>query len=394
MVKMNSMRATVSSKSNTVERIRQMKSYNHLMEKTKSPSNIRLAIKKAAKGKRSRKRVRQMLENTEEFIPFFQDKAYLYKHRMKQPKKIYDGITRKQREIIVPSFDEQVMHHMVVNILQPIIEKGMYDHVHGSIPKRGPVKGKKQIEKWIRNSPKRCRYVLKMDIRHFFGSIPHDKLIAFIEKRIHDKMFMRLVKEVIDCTPVGLPLGFHTSHWIANWYLQSLDHFIKQKLGAEYYMRYMDDMVIFGSNKRKLHKMKDEIERYLNEELGLEMKDNWQVFKFDYVDKNGKTVGRALDFMGYRFFRNRKILRKSIMHRMCRRAKRIWKKEKPTIYDCRQMMSALGWIRSTNSYGMYLERIKPYVCFRYMRKRISRFDKRMIREGGLLCGGSLKTQPT
>ena len=76
-----------------------MKSYNHLWEKLISPDNIKLAIRKASKGKRDRKRVRYILEHIDEYVEYYQDKAILYKHRIKPPKKIYDGITRKQREL-------------------------------------------------------------------------------------------------------------------------------------------------------------------------------------------------------------------------------------------------------------------------------------------------------
>ena len=119
------------------------------MEKCVSSENIKLAIRKAAKGKRDRKRVQMILADMDSYVPHFQEMAIGYKHRNKPPKVIYDGISRKKREIIVPSFDEQVLHHMIVNVLEPIIKKGMYEHVHGSIPKRGPLAGKKVIQKWM-----------------------------------------------------------------------------------------------------------------------------------------------------------------------------------------------------------------------------------------------------
>ena len=75
----------------------------------------------------------------------------------------------------------------------------------------------------------------------------------------------------------------------------------------------MDDMVVFGSNKRRLHEMRRLVDQYLRDELGLEMNPKWQVFLFHYVRKDGKEVGRDLDFMGFRFYRNRTILRKTLM---------------------------------------------------------------------------------
>ena len=361
------------------ERIRHMKSYKHLMEKCVSAQNIKLAIRKAAKGKRDRKRVQMILADMDSYVPHFQEMAIGYKHRNKPPKVIYDGISRKKREIIVPSFDEQVLHHMIVNVLEPIIKKGIYEHVHGSIPKRGPYAGKKVIQKWLTHDRKNCRYVLKMDIRQFFGSIPHYTLMEYMGRYIHDEIFLKLIGEVLDTTKVGLPLGFHTSHWLANWYLQGLDHYIKEDLKAVHYMRYMDDMVIFGPNKRKLHKMRISIGEYLKNNLGLELKGNYQVFNMEYRDKHGKVRGRDLDFMGFRFRHNRITMRKAIMLRMCRKAKKLSRKEKITVHDCKQMMSALSWLKNTDTYNMYLKYIKPYVNFQYMKRRISRYDRRQNR---------------
>ena len=229
-----------------------------------------------------------------------------------------------------------------------------------------------------------------MDIRHFFGSIPHHLLLKYIRRYIRDQQFLRLLEEIITTTDIGLPLGFHTSHWLANWYLQGLDHYIKEDLHAVYYMRYMDDMIVFGPNKRKLHKMRKSIGIYLEDVLGLELKGNYQVFNLEYIDKNGNIKGRDLDYMGFRFRHNRVVMRRSIMLRMCRKARRISKKEKPTIHDCKQMMSALSWLKNTDCYGMYTKHIKPYVNFQYMKRRISRYDKRMNRlrrteDGMVLC---------
>ena len=210
-----------------------------------------------------------------------------------------------------------------------------------------------------------------MDIRHFFDSIPHDRLKAKLKKTVHDEKMLELLFRIIDVTEVGIPLGFYTSQWLSNWYLQGLDHFIKEQLCAVHYMRYMDDMVIFGSNKRVLHRMRQAISDYLEMELGLELKANWQVFRFSY----GNNQGRDLDFMGFRFYRNRTILRKSIMYKATRKARKISKKEKTTILDARQMLSYLGWIDCTDTYLMYRKWIKPCVSFQQLKRKVSRYDK-------------------
>lgn len=352
-----------------------MKSYNHLWEVFTSDETIEAAIKKASKGKQKRKRVRKCLADSN-----FKNKIKTYSinfhNRPHNPIEIYDGICRKKRTIIVPTFEEQVIHHMIVLTMMPLFTRGMYEHSYGSIPNRGGHKGAKRICKWIKHGGRNCKYVLKMDIKKYFDSIPHEILLSKLRKHIRDERFMRVLEEVISVTEKGIPLGFYLSQWLANWYLQDLDHYIKEKLGAKYYMRYMDDMVIFGSNKRELHKMRYKISEYLETQLGLTMKYNWQVYLFHYIKKDGTHVGRFLDFMGFRFYRNRITLRKNIMIKATRKARHIYKKRKLTIYEAKQMLSYIGWIDATNTYQMYLVWVKPYVNIQQCKRRISAFDRK------------------
>lgn len=364
-----------------------MKSYNHLMERFLSPDNYFLAVRNATrrKGKNKRKNQRRLYirGHADEMKDYFLREAANFKSDHHAPKTIYDGVRRKQRQIYVPTEREQVVHHMVINVLQPIFAKGMHEHSYGSIPGRGAHMAKKRIEKWIKHGGKNIKYVLKMDVKKYFDSVPHDILKEKLKKIVHDEKFMSVLNEIVDANGLdrGIPIGFYTSQWFANWYLTELDHFIKEQLGVRYYVRYMDDMVLFGGNKRKLHQVRAEIEKYLNDKLGLQMKENWQVFLFHYIKRDGTEVGRDLDFMGFRFFRNRTTLRRSVMLKATRKAKRMCRKPRKTIYDCRQMLSYLGWIDCTDTYGMYLKRIKPYVSFQNLKRRISERQKAINKKG-------------
>lgn len=348
-----------------------MKSYNHLYEVCTSKENLKVAIKSAKKSKRIRHLIRtrnltdeELLEQSYQWVVNYENAAHI-------PVFIYDGISRKIRKILVPTVEELIVQHAVVNALKPAFTKGMYEHTYASLPGRGAHKGKKVIEKWIKHDGRNVKYVLKMDIHHFFDSVPHDILKAKLAKIIHDEKMLDLLYRIIDVTDVGIPLGFYTSQWLSNWYLQGLDHYIKEVLHAPHYMRYMDDMVIFASNKKTLHRIRAAISAYLESELGLELKANWQVFRFSY----GDNKGRDLDFMGFRFYRNRTVLRKSIMLKASRKARRLHKKDRPTIHDARQMLSYLGWIDCTDTYRMYLKHVKPFINFQQLKRKVSRYDK-------------------
>jgi len=196
--------------------------------------------------------------------------------------------------------------------------------------------------------------------------------------------------------------------WLANYLLQPLDHYIKQEVlldvkhnkelkyknrmkrkgiadyktpkylsGADHYIRYMDDMVVFGNNKKELHLILGRINKFLNEKLGLRLKEDWQIFKFDYTDKEGNRKGRDLDFMGFKFYRDKTILRKSILIRATRKAKKLYKKDIINWYDASSMLSYIGWINNTDTYNIYLEQIKPYINIKYLKSIVSKHSKEL-----------------
>lgn len=352
-----------------------MKSYNHLYEVAISEETRKKAVHNVIRGRHKMRHLERFSADENLTVQKSEQWIREYKNARHHKIQIYDGIKRKKREIIVPTFEELTVQHCIIEAIRPMLMHGMYEHTYASIPGRGVHKAKKAIRKWVDHDARNCKYVLKMDIKQFFPSIPHDKLKKRLANQIHDEHMLELMYEIIDVIDIGLPLGFYTSQWLSNWYLQPLDHYIKEELAATHYVRYMDDMVVFSSNKRKLHKMRLEIERYLQTELGLELNSIWQVFRFDYI-KDGKHRGRDLDFMGFRFWRDRTTLRRSIWYNICRKARKIGKKNKVSIYDARQMLAALGWIKATNVYAGYMRFVRPYVNFQTMKRKISLYDRR------------------
>lgn len=363
-----------------------MKTYRHLYEKFLNDENYYLAVRNATRHKGGKRRKHRKAKFFRDHADELKDDIMSYAANFRpvhhERFEIYDGIRRKKRSIVVPTMREQIVHHMIINVMKPIFMKSMYEHSYGSIPDRGAHLAKKRVKRWIRNGGRKCKYVLKMDVRKFFDSVPHDTLKMMLRRIISDDRFMMVLDAVIDSGDgnSGIPIGFYTSQWFANFYLTGLDHEIKEGMKACFYVRYMDDMVVFGSSKRSLHRIREKVERYLNDVLGLEMKADWQVFLFDYVRKSGVRVGRDLDFMGFRFFRDIVILRRTIMLRITRKARHISKKSQrrgKTVHDARQMLSYLGWIDSTDTYGMYKSMVKPFICFRQLKKQVGRYQRRL-----------------
>lgn len=352
-----------------------MKTYRHVFEEIITDENIERAIKEAYRSRKKSKKKRSKLEKLkvhEHRIDIVRKWIVDYKCIKREPREIYDGISRKKRLIYVPSVRENVVQHAIVQVLDKYLTKSTYAHSYAAIKGRGQHKAKKYIERWIRKHPKDCKYYLKMDIKQYFPSVPQEILIRKLERRIKDHRAIELIKKVLEASDDGIPLGYYISQWFANFYLMELDHTITGLDGKKLYVRWMDDFVIFSGNKRRLHKYKEAVEHELGL-LGLRLKDNWRIERFDH-----EHGGCFLDYMGFRFYRDRTTLRRTIYMRMCRKARRMHRKEKATLFECRQALSYLGWIKDSNTYGAYLEHVKPFVCYQAIKRRISRHDKKGV----------------
>ena len=202
-----------------------------------------------------------------------------------------------------------------------------------------------------------------------------------------------------------IKLSGRGSQWFGNFYLKALDHYIKEELHAEHYMRYMDDMVILGKSKKKLHKMHRAIETYLNDNLDLEIKGDWQVFRFEYpVMKDGKPVldenrkqvtkGRMLDFMGFQFHHDRTTIRKSNIESARRKANHISKQDKISWYNASVMLSYMGLFKHTDTYNYYIEYIKPKINVKKLKRIVSKHSRKENEQHDRLEKGDRNTAGT
>lgn len=420
-----------------------MKTFRINKEEALSHDNVEKAFLKPSLGKRERPDVKAVLDNLEEEIAKLQlileNGEYKPDHHI--PVKINERNYQKERTIIKPNYKyEQVVHHIIVQALRPGIETGMYEYVLGSIPGRGPHRGAKKIEHWIRTDITNTKYVLKMDIRHFFQSVDHDVLKDWIKRKFKDSDTIELAFLIIDAVEEGLPLGFYTSQWFANFLLQPLDHYIKEQLHVKYMTRYMDDIVCFGRNKKKLHQAREGISNYLEENFHLQLKRNWQMFRFEYTSEEyaimcnslkeleslGKELeslrirhtvkmyrgkrkiflkeaslgkksdlfnklikkyranvevlkmvhGRPLDYMGFEFHRDRTLIRESTMYRLTRKARQVSRQGHINPKDAMALLSRMGVLKHTDTYAMYEERIKPITDVKKLKKIVSKETRR------------------
>lgn len=365
-----------------------MKSYNHLFEKLLERENIIKAIRKASKRKTKRKDVSYILSHIEETVKKIRQILLAgYKPQWHEMTDIFDKTSNKYRRIVKPYFYknvegeevfEQIIHHLVVLVLEPIFMRGMYELSCGSIPKRGGRYGKKHLERFIRENPKDCKYCCKFDVHHFYESINTNLLKQRFKKIIHDEKMLQIIFAIIDSNlveykgerfRVGVLIGFFPLQWLANWFLQPFDHKIKEEEKIKFYERYVDDCIFLSANKRKLRKSFENAREYLKE-LDLTLKKNYQLFKFDYKGK-----GRPIDFMGFKFYQEKTTLRKTILKSSRRVAFKVHKKEKINALDASRVLSYEGWYRKTDTNKFHEKYISKFIDTRACRKIISRKAK-------------------
>ena len=361
-------------------RFKHMKRY-----KTKDVTNLSLidkAISFAAKNKTKRKDVANTLAHKEdcklELRDMIENRTFIPSPATKM--RIVDGASKKERIIFRPKFfPDQCFHHVMMQAAVPVIMKGMSPHTFSSVPKRGPHYGKKFIRKWIDTDKKNTKYVAKLDIKKFYPSIPHDRLLQKIHCKFKDDTLIWMLETFVnsheDSEGKGLAIGFYPSQWLSNFYLQDFDHYVKEELHIKYYGRYADDIVFFGCNKKVMHQQMQKIIKFLADE-GLTVKDNWQIYRFDYMRKSdGRRCGRDLDFMGFRFFRDKTIIRRRNSLRIRRVVKIGIKHRYISVHRASSILSSIGWIKHTDSVKFNRRYVAGIINISACKKIVSRQQK-------------------
>jgi len=295
-----------------------MKTSNNLYEKIRSLDNLRLAFRKARKGKSKKNYVIEFeadLEN--ELLKLKQELETLtYK-----PKPLKTFIIRdpKTRRISASHFRDRVVHHALCNIIEPIFDKTFICDSCANRKKKGTSYAMKRFDKFFRkvtsngkllknskNNNMVMGYVLKADIKHYFDTVDHEIMIKIIRKKISDEKVIWLIEKILDkynskLKGKGMPIGNLTSQFFANVYLNGLDYFVKHNLKAKYYLRYVDDFIILHKSKGKLLLWKWLINNFLKS------------IKLELHPEKSKIIPlhKGIKFLGFRVFYYYKIPKKS-----------------------------------------------------------------------------------
>lgn len=285
-----------------------MKREDNLMDKIASMENLLLADEKARQGKKCRYGIKIHDRNKEANLLKLQKdfREGTYKTSPYTKFIVHDP---KEREISrLPYFPDRIAHHAIMNVLEPIWVNSFSSCTYACIKGRGIHAGVKAVKKAL-SDMEGTTYCLKIDIRKYYPSIDHEIMKQKVRKKIGDQRLLVVLDEIIE-SDTGLPIGNYLSQYLANVYLSDFDHWMKEEKHVKYYFRYADDIVVLSSSKEYLHDLFRDMREYIQTELKLTVKQNWQVFPIE---------ARGLDFLGYVFFHDYTRIRKRTKQRIIKK---------------------------------------------------------------------------
>lgn len=273
-----------------------MKTYKNLYEKIISLENINQAIDKAARGKKHRKAVQKVLQNTHYYAKSVQERLLGQKPLLEPTTRKIKSENGKDRELeIAPFYPNQIAHHAVANIIEPLLLKSLNTQSAACIKGRGVDYALKRAKRYARI----YTHYLQVDIRKFYANIDRELLLAQIACKIADKKALELLRTLLHSpntpkTPRGLSLGNYLSAILGNFYLRELDYPACKGVKV---LRYADDIVAFSNSKRALWQHFHTLQAK-TQALGLEL----HKIKL-------KPITQGLDFLGVELYVDFALLR-------------------------------------------------------------------------------------
>lgn len=361
-----------------------------------SMDNLYRAYQNAKSGKGWYKEVKQIEKRPFYYLAGLQYmlKNHLFKTSEYEIFILNEG--KKKRDVYkLPFFPDRIAQWAILQVIEPFLVANMTADTYSAIPGKGiqpivndlrgyyktkRVDGKKKsvwVPSILLSDEENTRYCYKIDLHHYYQSINHEVLKQKFRKVFKDPELLWLLDEIADSINTateedlielslsgeievdpntGIPIGNYMSQYSGNFYLSSFDHWVKEELHVKHYYRYMDDVVIFASSKEELHEIHRKVTAYTRDYLHLNIKGNYQIFP---------TKVRGVDFVGYRFFGEYTLLRKSTAINFKRKMRACRKKMEnnipPTYSEWCSFNSYKGWLGNCDSYRLFKKYMEPLI---------------------------------
>lgn len=322
-----------------------MRRHGDLFEPIVAFDNLLVAVQKSLRGKKDRPMVAEFYFHLERELLQL-EKELKTDTYLPRPYRSFMVHEPKPRQICAADIRDRVVHHAICNLLEPVFEAFSIADSYACRKDKGTHRALHRAQQFSR----RYGFFLKLDVRKFFENVDHPQLKALLKRKFKDPKLFALLDRIID-HPIpggvpgkGLPIGNLTSQHFANFYLGHLDHFVKDELGVKGYLRYMDDMLLFGDDKEELHRLRATVRHFLREPLQLELKE-----ERDFL----APVSVGIPFLGFRTFPSLVRLQHSGWTRFKRQVNRREKAYQEGQLDERGLMqsveSMLGHVQHANT---------------------------------------------
>jgi len=220
--------------------------------------------------------------------------------------------SKEKRPLGIPTVRDRVVQTAVLNALEPIFEREFAEHSYGFRPGRGCKDALRRVDQLLKAG---YTYVVDADLKSYFDTIPHDRLLALVAQKVSDGRVLSLIEAFLkqgvldglrEWTPEeGSPQGGCISPLLSNIYLNPLDHLMAQQ-GFEM-VRYADDFVILCRSPEEAANALALVQQW-TAEAGLQLHPE----KTKIVD----TQTDVFDFLGYRFQRGRRYPRPKSLQKL------------------------------------------------------------------------------
>jgi len=302
--------------------------------------NIFQAYNEFRQGKRNKADVLEFEANREEnLLELFEElKIGRYRHGEYKQFIISDP---KPRKISKATVRDRIVHHLIARKLEDIFEPVFIHDVYSSRKEKGTFKAIDKLKKILldinRNNNNNQYLIIKCDIKKFFASVDRQILLKILIKKVADKNFIWLLKEIIFSFNYGIPLGNLTSQVFANIYLNQLDQFIKHKLKIKHYLRYCDDFLMIVE-KGNIRLQITEIDIFLQKELHLRLHPDKIVIK---------KINQGIDWLGFVVLPKYSRIRNKTKNRIIARCK-----NKKNTENMNNIESYFGLLQYCKSYKL------------------------------------------
>ena len=301
-----------------------------------------------------------------------------------------DSTCCKERLIGSESAYQQIFDYIVVRACADLWRRRLVPQQCSSVKGRGQLYGVRMIRRYIMSDnraaryalthgfrySRKCKYFVKLDIRHCYQSIRHDILMRLFRHDIKNEDILYLWETLLKSYATvdgceGLLIGALPSQWAAQFLLSFLYRRAMSHKSVTHMTMFMDDMVLFSGNRRKLKEAVEDLVYYAYTEFGLTIKPNWHIKKLDEC---------GVDMMGYVIYHNGKISIRSRNFIHARRlALRYLGKKRFSYKQAKRLVSYKGFFLHSDCRKAY-RNLKLAAAFTSAQQAISHFERKRKHE--------------